>query len=89
MSVQAATDFLKKTDLDEALRNKIFPLYNHETGNWDGPALVKIGKDQGFDFTPQEVGQASEKSYGQELSDQQLEYVSGGKCCCSSSSSCC
>jgi predicted ribosomally synthesized peptide with nif11-like leader len=89
MSVQAATDFLKKTETDETLRNKIFPLYNHETGNWDGPALVKIGKDQGFDFTPQEVGQASEKSYGQELSDQQLEYVSGGKCCCTSSSSCC
>ncbi|NDJ53225.1 MAG: Nif11-like leader peptide family natural product precursor [Chloroflexi bacterium] len=89
MSLAAAKDFLNSIDANRTEVSKLMDAFNYETGQWDGEALVAYGKEQGFDFTADEVKTAGEDLFGDELTDEQLEYVSGGACCCCSSSSCC
>lgn len=89
MSVAAAKEYLDSIEATEAEVGKLMDAYDYESGEWDGGKLVQMGKEAGYDFTEDEVKVAGEEMFSGELTDEQLEYVSGGKCCCCSSSSCC
>lgn len=89
MSVAVAKEYLNSIDSSEAAVGKLMDAFDYETGTWKGDLLVTYGRDAGYDFTADDVKLAGEELFSGELSDEQLEYVSGGKCCCCSSSSCC
>ena len=89
MSLEVAKQFLSSIDSNEAAVGKLMDAFNYETGTWNGEQLVAYGKEAGYEFTAEDVKVAGEEMFTGELSDEQLEYVSGGKCCCCSSSSCC
>ncbi|NDJ53226.1 MAG: Nif11-like leader peptide family natural product precursor [Chloroflexi bacterium] len=89
MSLAAAKEFLNSIDSNQTEVGKLMEAFNYESGDWDGDALVAYGKEKGYEFTSEDVKTAGEELFGTELTDEQLEYVSGGKCCSCSSSSCC
>ncbi len=84
MTVQAVTQFLRKVSEDEKLQEELAKVL--ETKDNDRVAATALGAKHGYQFTPDELWQEiqnreSEFQQSQkegELSDQELETVSGG-----------
>ena len=71
MSLEAAKSFLQKADENDELRDKL------EALGGDSKAAVKLGAEQGFQFTAEEFVDAMDELYG-ELSEEELEDAAGG-----------
>lgn len=69
MSLKNAKAFLEKTGSDQTLKAKLEAAKNE--------AAVKIGKEQGFDFTAEELVAALEETEG-DVDDALLADSSGG-----------
>ena len=80
MSTDAVTQFLTKVANDEALQNQAAAIAQ---GNEDtAGAAVKLGSQHGFEFTAGEFTEmidAARKARAGQLSDAELEGVTGGK----------
>jgi predicted ribosomally synthesized peptide with nif11-like leader len=69
MSIESAKAFIEKAKNDEDFRNRL-------NGFKEGKERIAFAKTAGFDFTVQEIKQAS----GAELTDGDLDAVAGGVC---------
>ena len=87
--METAVQFLKDIEANPELQNKVLPAFDYENGQWKTDEVVEIASANGHDFTGDDLATASNDLYGGELSDEQLEMVSGGKCCCSCIFCCC
>ena len=68
MSAASAKAFLEKVQADEGFKHKLTALE-------DGQARLKLAKEAGFDFTPEELAGAKAEIG---LSDEELDAVAGG-----------
>ena len=83
MAQQDATRFLKDMENKPEVRDDFMTLFNYETGKWNAEGVVSKASGKGYNFSVVELTSASEEMYGSELTDEQLEMISGGGCCCS------
>lgn len=83
MAQESANKFLKDMESDSELRTAIMPHYDFDKGEWNADKVVSAASGKGYDFSVDELTAASEEMYGSELTDEQLEMISGGGCCCS------
>jgi len=70
MSLENAKGFVKKIGEDKEFEKKISDAPDKET-------RLKLAKEAGFDFTPEELTASLKEE--RELSDEDLENVAGGK----------
>lgn len=89
MSINTATQFLQDIEANPELQSKVLPAFDYESGQWKTDTVIQIASGVGYEFSADELAQASNELYKGELSDEQLEMVSGGKCCCSCIFCCC
>ena len=85
----SAEQFLKDIEANSELQNKVLPAFDYESGEWKTDLVIEIATKSGYAFTADDLAAASKDLYDGELSDDQLEMVSGGKCCCSCIFCCC
>lgn len=71
MSKEDAEKFIARLQSDEEFRNKV-------TGADDDATRAKIAKDAGYNFTEEEAKAALPSAGDGDLSDEDLEAVSGG-----------
>ena len=84
MTVQAVNQFLQKVSEDEKLQEELAKIL--QTQDNDRVAATELGAKYGYQFTPDELWQEiqhresefQQKEQAGELSDQELEAVSGG-----------
>lgn len=72
MSGHDAEAFLERNETDEAFANEMAAL------GGDPDALLSKAREQGYDFTPDEVLEALTERYGVELSAEQLDQIAAG-----------
>ncbi len=89
MSMDVAVQFLQDVEGDTELQNKVLPAFDYEAGQWKTSEVIEIAIANGYEFSADDLSKASDQLYGGELSDDQLEMVSGGKCCCCCTFCCC
>ncbi len=73
MSLVKAMSFLNKAEEDDALRERL------EALEGDSAAAVKLGAENGFEFTAEEFDAAMDELYYGNLSDDELEDSAGGQ----------
>ena len=90
MSQKTAQSFLKDLEGDQKLQNKIVPAFDMERGEWKYEQVVSLAAEEGYSFSMDDLKGAAQEIYGtDELSEAQLEMISGGGCCCSCCIVCC
>jgi predicted ribosomally synthesized peptide with nif11-like leader len=82
MSMQSLQSFREKVNINPDLEAAIKTCLNGPDGVLDADAVVALGRQQGFDFSQEELLSAMRGTGGEglseELSDLELELVSGG-----------
>ena len=71
MSVESAKEFYKRLKEDEEFTKKISDAQDNEE-------RAKMVKDEGYDFTLEELNGVIQEETGKKLSDEELENVAGG-----------
>ena len=71
MSVESAKEFYKRIKEDEEFAKKI-------SDTQDNEERAKMVKDEGYDFTLEELNGVIQKETGKKLSDEELENIAGG-----------
>ena len=71
MSVESAKEFYKRLKEDEEFAKKI-------NDTQDNEERVKLVKDEGYDFTLEELNGVIHEETGKKLSDEELENIAGG-----------
>ena len=71
MSVESAKEFFKRLKEDEEFQKKI-------SDTEDNEERAKIVKDEGYDFTLEELNGVIQEETGKKLSDEELENIAGG-----------
>lgn len=71
MPIESAREFWKKVNEDKEFQKRF------ETAN-DNEERVKMIRDGGYEFTKEEMKQAVQEVTGRELTDEELDNVSGG-----------
>lgn len=89
MSMDTAVKFLQDIEANPELQSKVLPAFDYESGQWKTSQVIEIAGSNGYEFSADDLSQASNSLYQGELSDEQLEMVSGGKCCCCCVFCCC
>lgn len=79
MSLEAAKQFITQASQEGEIRTALQAAVGNMTGIEGSHAAQGIAKSHGFDATAEEIEQARLSMTGQ-LSDQDLEGISGGKC---------
>ncbi len=87
--MESAMDFLKAVEANPEMQSKVLPAFDYENGQWKTDEVIQIAGESGYNFSADDLSKASNALYKGELSDDQLELVSGGKCCCSCVFCCC
>lgn len=77
MSIQAAQDFRQQTNASPALQAEVARHFNN--GSIDYAALAELGRKHGHDFTAEDAVTVL-SAPSDELSDFEMELVSGGTC---------
>jgi len=82
MSMENAKKFYEKVSTDKALQQQIGQLAKEDPKQL-GSAIINAAKENGFEFTEDEMKafmmeKAKQVKSGQELSDSELEAVAGG-----------
>ena len=72
MTIESAKEFLEKVKTDEEFADRIRKATSREKRR-------EIARSEGFDFTPEEIKNATD-----ELSEEDLDAVAGGKWACGS-----
>ena len=80
MSVEIAKSFIQHIESTHAAET-VMDAFNPETGAWDLDKLVEHGKAAGFTFSSEDIGTAITDMPAGELSDEDLDRVSGGLSC--------
>ncbi len=83
MAQANAEQFLKDMESNADLRSEMMEHFDYDSGQWKSDAIVSAANSKGYAFNQDELKAAGESVYGGELSDEQLEMISGGGCCCS------
>ena len=79
MSLEAAKQFITQASQEGEIRKALQAAVGNMIGIEGSRAAQEIAKSHGFDASAEEIEQARLSMTGQ-LSDQDLEAVSGGKC---------
>jgi predicted ribosomally synthesized peptide with nif11-like leader len=71
MSIQSATEFMNHVEANTSLQEKLEPINSPEE-------LIRLARQEGYEFTTEEIKSVTSSAQPEELSEEQLDAVAGG-----------
>lgn len=78
MSLEQAMEFARKVGSDAELGGRVAAALRKTAGAAAAAAFSAVGREEGFDFTPEDAAEARARGFGIPMADGELDNIAGG-----------